>query len=478
MGYIDIRWEETTVGTVEHIRQHSAEAAVKAITRTLEHDPEQHLAKIADLAERIAVNPDHRRIIADMRRYLEPDEDGELVMPMQTLLRGLAQTSPRCRSRILTDALVNSTWQGWTKREAAERTLGFRPPTILLMSPSMRCNLRCKGCYAADYTRDDDLPYEVMDRVLTEAKELGIYSVILLGGEPFIRPDVLDLVAKHADIAFMAFSNGTLITPELAARIAELGNLTVSVSIDGLRPAHDARRGAGVFDRAVRGMAELKAAGVPFGFSSMITSANCEDMIADELMDFLVDQGCLWGWHFLYMPVGEDGDPALMPTPAQRELLRERGAAYIRMHKQVFVMDFWNDAPYVGGCIAGGKYYLHINANGDVEPCIFAHFAVDNIKRTSLKDALGSPLFRAIRARQPYDKNLLRPCMIIDNTTVLRDVVAASGAHPTHPGAERVLSDLAPALDAYSAGYRPIADEAWGGIKDRFEHEEKTAAGA
>lgn len=429
--------------------------------RILGDRPEEQLTRLLDLAGRIATTEDHKQAIATVKKNVEPGEDGELPAPVRTLFRGLRQTAPGIRARLFTNALVNGTWKGRTKRDAALRDLGFRPPSIMLISPTMRCNLHCTGCYAADYTKDDDLPYELMDRVLSEANDLGISNIILLGGEPFVRSDVLDLVAKHDDMAFMAFSNGTLLTESLAHRLAELGNIVVSVSIDGLREAHDARRGDGVFDRAIAGLRNLRAAGVPFGFSSMITSANCEDMIADEFVDMLVDEGCLWGWHFLYMPVGEDADLSLMPTPEQRELLRQRGPQWIRMNKEVFVIDFWNDAPYVGGCIAGGQHYFHINANGDVEPCIFAHFATDNIKDVSLAQALNSPLFQSIRARQPYSDNLLRPCMIIDNTTVLRDVVASSGAYPTHPQAARLLDEFAPGLDEYAESYRRIADVAW-----------------
>lgn len=449
------------MGTTELLRQKSTEYAVKEAMRILGDKPEKQLTRLVDLADRIATAEDHKQVIANVRKYVEPGDDGELPAPVRTALRGLRQTAPDCRARLFTNALVNGTWRGRTKRDAALRDQGFRPPSIMLMSPTMRCNLHCTGCYAADYTKNDDLSYEVMDRVLSEANDLGISNIILLGGEPFVRSDVLDLAARHDDMAFMAFSNGTLLTEPLAHRLAELGNISISVSVDGLKEAHDSRRGDGVFDRAIEGLRHLRAAGVPFGFSSMITSANCEDMIADEFIDMLVDEGCLWGWHFLYMPVGEDADLSLMPTPEQREHLRQRGAQWIRMNKEVFVIDFWNDAPYVGGCIAGGRQYFHVNANGDVEPCIFAHFATDNIKHVPLAQALNSPLFQAIRSRQPYSDNLLRPCMIIDNTDVLRDVVASHGAYPTHPQARRLLDEFAPALDDYAESYRRIADTAW-----------------
>jgi len=117
-----------------------------------------------------------------------------------------------------------------------------------------------------------------------------------------------------------------------------------------------------------------------------------------------------------------------MVTPEQRDLLRRHVMA-TRDTRPIFVLDFWNDGPYVQGCIAGGRRYFHVNAKGDVEPCVYTHIATDNIKEKSLKEALASPLFRHIRSRQPHNPNHLRPCMIIDNPHVMRDVIAKTGAH-------------------------------------------------
>ncbi|MEN6429340.1 MAG: radical SAM protein, partial [Coriobacteriales bacterium] len=395
--------------STESLRRKTEEYAVGEIMGILAGDPEKHIRRLVDLAQHLAIHPEHKQAVATVKAYVDQQLDGDLPAPLRTLARGLRQSSPACRTKLAMNALVNGTWNARATRDRILEEQGFYPPSIMLMSPSMRCNLSCSGCYAAQYTKKDDLPYEVMDRVLREAKELGIFSVILLGGEPLVRPDVVDLIEEHDDMAFMVFTNGTLITPALAERFSAMGNAVFSVSIDGLKRQHEARRGVGTFDRTIQGLRSLREAGVPYGFSTMVTRENCEDVIADEFNDFLVEEGCLWGWHFLYMPVGRDADPSLMPTPEQREMLRQRGAQYIRSRKELFVIDFWNDAPYVGGCIAGARRYFHINANGDVEPCIFAHFATHNIKDVSLAEALSSPFFSDIKSRQPYDDNLLRP---------------------------------------------------------------------
>jgi MoaA/NifB/PqqE/SkfB family radical SAM enzyme len=133
----------------------------------------------------------------------------------------------------------------------------------------------------------------------------------------------------------------------------------------------------------------------------------------------------------------------------------------LRDNYPIFIADFWNDAPYVGGCIAGGTNYIHINANGDVEPCVFTHVAVDSIYEKSLKEVLGSTLFKTIRSKQPYSENLLTPCMIIDNPHVFRDIVRSCCAYPTHDGAEDVLIKIKDDLDDYGRRVRALYDPIW-----------------
>jgi hypothetical protein len=127
----------------------------------------------------------------------------------------------------------------------------------------------------------------------------------------------------------------------------------------------------------------------------------------------------------------------------------------------MLMIDFWNDGPMISGCLAGGRKYLHVNANGDIEPCVFCHYAVDNIRSTSLKDALKSPLFRKIRERQGEHDNLLAPCMLIDHPEVGREFFSSEGVYPTHEGADAIFTELADKLDRYSRSYGEIADQAW-----------------
>ncbi|HVP57899.1 MAG TPA: SPASM domain-containing protein, partial [bacterium] len=183
---------------------------------------------------------------------------------------------------------------------------------------------------------------------------------------------------------------------------------------------------------------------------------------SDAFIDEWVKRGCFLGWVFTYIPIGRKPDISLMPKPEQRLKVGQRVREF-RATRPIFIADFWNDGDYVGGCIAGGRRYLHINCHGDVEPCVFCHFAVDNIKQKSLKDVLNSALFKSIKSKQPFNQDHRMPCMLIDNPQILRDVVRETGARPTHPGAETLVTTLAGDLDRYSASLREHvkrADEA------------------
>jgi MoaA/NifB/PqqE/SkfB family radical SAM enzyme len=450
------------VAGVGRLKQRSTEIALGEMLRLLSSNPEKNLIRMSRLAETLGTSEYQRHNARVWREYFEKAlEQDPPPVAMQLLLRAIHSTSSRYLSRTVSNLLVNSLWQGGARRSAWERANEAKAPFIILMSPTMRCNLNCMGCYAGEYDQEDDLPMEVVDRIVSEGRELGIYAYTLLGGEPFIREDVLDLFERNSDCDFLVFSNGSLIDQTMASRLAKAANVAICFSIDGCEASNDARRGAGALRRTERAMALLRERKIPFGFSTMVTAQNYLEATSDEFCDYLIGQGCLFGFHFLYMPVGADPDLDLMPTAEMREHLRVNGAERIRREKPLFVMDFWNDAPHVGGCIAGGRAYMHITSAGDVEPCIFTHFAVDNIKEKPLAEVLKSPFFRAIQTRQPFSDNLLRPCMLIDEPHVIRNIVSSTGAKETHPGAEELITTLAEAIDAYSAEFKTIADAAW-----------------
>ncbi|MDT8284413.1 MAG: SPASM domain-containing protein, partial [Thermovirgaceae bacterium] len=207
----------------------------------------------------------------------------------------------------------------------------------------------------------------------------------------------------------------------------------------------------------------LDSNGVLFGFSATYTRNSAPYLASDQFIETMMDLGCKAGWFFQYIPTGGDPDLGYMATPGQRLDLHRKVMQW-RNTLPIFLGDFWNDGPYVDGCMAAGERFFHIISNGDVEPCVFAHFAVDNIRDKTLVDVIRSPFFQDIREAQPYDDDdLLCPCMIIDHPHVLRDAVARHGARPTHPGSERIVRELAPGLDRYAEEVHKCFDPLWQG---------------
>lgn len=160
------------------------------------------------------------------------------------------------------------------------------------------------------------------------------------------------------------------------------------------------------------------------------------------------------------MPVGNDAAPELMPNPEQRKAVYERIRAF-RSSKPIFSLDFQNDAEYIGGCIAGGRYYLHINAAGDVDPCVFIHYSNANIHEVSLLDALKSPIFQAYRKGQPFNDNMLRPCPMLENPECLPKMVKETGAHSTDPQSPEDVQHLCDKCKPYAEAWTKMADKLW-----------------
>ncbi|AER66349.1 Radical SAM domain protein [Thermovirga lienii DSM 17291] len=429
---------------------------VERIVRTVESGDERKLANLFDLLSKLAPARYFREGFAQLAQMARENH------PFVGVFRRVfTELNESCRKKAILNFMVNFIILGRAIRERKEQELGIHIPNFMVISPTMRCNLHCKGCYASAYSKEDDLPLEVVDRVIREGKELGMYFYTFSGGECFVRPELLDLWEKHDDCYFQVYTNGTLLDEALTDRLARMGNVAPMVSVEGSKEETDYRRGPGTYEKVMEVFDRLRRKGILYGFSATFTKSSAQSILKDEFIERMLDKGCKVGWFFQYIPTGNKPDLDYMATPEQRAALHEKVEEW-RNKYPIFLGDFWNDGPYVDGCMAGGQRYLHIISSGDVEPCVFVHFAVDNIKEKSLVDVLQSDFFKAIREAQPYeDDNLLCPCLIIDHPQVLRELVERYGARPTHPGSEALLKDLAPGLDRYSERIKSIYGPLW-----------------
>jgi MoaA/NifB/PqqE/SkfB family radical SAM enzyme len=417
---------------------------------------EQALSSNIPMVQRFTRKALDQHIDREVKK-LSPPKRAFMKRLMTYGIRTIQGASKNCRRKMVENFIVNYMLFRHVKAREFEAEHGFRPPQLMVISPTMRCNLKCYGCYAGCYTKKDDLPFEVFNRVIEEGKEMGIHFIVISGGEPFINPDLFPTLERQHDVYFQIYTNGTLIDEKTADELARVGNAMPVISVEGFEQWTDERRGKGTFQKIMTAMRNMRERGVPFGISVTVTRENNELVVGEDFVRFWYEQGAWLGWYFNYVPIGTEPDMSLMPTAEQRRW-RRREFERVRTRVPMLVSDFWNDGPLTGGCMAGGRIYLHINCKGDVEPCVFVHFAVDNIKDKSLVECLKSPFFTRIRQGIPYDGNLSRPCMIVDHPEVLREHVAQTGAVPTHPGADSVTTVLADELDKYAAEYDRICE--------------------
>lgn len=384
--------------------------------------------------------------------------------------------------------VLNLMAEGANTRENTEtpKTLfkkehGINPPSFMVVSPGKACNLQCTGCYANAGADAEKLDWNVFDRVLTEARERwGIRFMVISGGEPLAYHSegkgILDAVEKHPDMLFMMYTNGTLITDEVAKRMAELGNISPAISVEGWRERTDERRGKGVFDKALVAMQRLRKAGVPFGMSITATKNNAEELMSDEFMDFFFqEQGALYSWIFHYMPIGRSFTLDLMPTPQQRLHMWKRSWELIDQ-KHYFLADFWNHGTLTSGCLAAGQYhgggYLYIDWNGAITPCVFVPYSPANIRDIyaqggNLDNVWKTPFFSGIRKWQgEYTKengNWMAPCINRDHHKVLHQLIIETEPDPTDDNAEKALldPDYGRGLEAYDQAYAALTEPIW-----------------
>lgn len=431
--------------------------AINRILGYVSDKPMERLPKIIDIAEKIdRGGPNAHHIRAIRRAVLDKDSNWHLAVE-----KLFTEVDSRIVKKMVECFLINANLVGSPISKRMQEQHDCNIPWAILMDPTSACNLSCTGCWAAQYGGKSNLSYEMLDSICRQGKALGVYFYILSGGEPLVRKtDIIQLCETHDDCYFFAFTNGTLVDEQLCKDMLRAGNFALAFSIEGDERATDSRRGHGTYRKVIEAMARMKAYRLLYGYSTCYTSVNTESIGSDDFVDDMIERGCRFAWNFTYMPLGKDAVPDLLATPEQRAYMYRR-VREIRAAKPLFAMDFWNDGEFVGGCIAGGRSYLHINAAGDVEPCAFVHYSNVNIHDVTLLDALKSPLFQAYRRRQPFNDNMLRPCPILDNPQAIRDMVRESGARSTEMEAPEDVVSLTAKTDDIAKRWAKKADRLW-----------------
>ena len=429
--------------------------AVNQALKYIEGDPKENLPKLMELVDKFSPDGWYEAQRSAIRTTIEEKNNW-----YQLVLR-LYELAPGVRKAFFQNFLFNASFKGGATQHEMREKHGCNIPWAILLDPTSACNLHCTGCWAAEYGNRLNLSLETIDSIIRQGKELGTYMYIYTGGEPTVRKaDLFKLCEMHPDCMFLAFTNGTPIDEAFCQEMLRVKNFVPAISLEGFEEANDSRRGKGIYNKVANAMRLLKEHGLAFGISTCYTSVNYKDITSEKFFDYMIDSGALFAWFFHYMPVGNGAAVELLPTPEQRTHVYNKIREY-RSTKALFTMDFQNDAEYVGGCIAGGRNYLHINAKGDVEPCVFIHYSNCNIHYVTLLEALKSPLFMAYKEGQPFNDNMLRPCPMLENPEKLRAMVKATGAVSTDYESPEDVDHLCDKTTPYAANWTPKADELW-----------------
>ncbi len=445
---------------MEHPVVHfAAQKALHRVLKYIDKAPEENLLKILNIAERyFKMFPAEN--FTKMKAAVN-DKDNVYVALAKNILndvdRGLVES-------LFISMGVHAGYFGTKTVRANRDKYNCNIPFTILFDPTSACNLSCKGCWAAEYGHSMQLSLDEMRSIVKQGKELGTHFYMLTGGEPLIRKaDIITLAWENPECVFLIYTNATLVDKKLCDDIKRCGNITLALSIEGDECSNDNRRGEGAYKTTMQAMELLKSEKLLFGISVCYTSENVSYVTSDEFIDKMVESGVKYAFYFNYMPVGKNAVKELIPTPTQRKYMYLWMKKMRNSHtgKPLFVMDFQDDGEYVGGCIAGGRNYFHINSNGDIEPCVFVHYSDSNIRQDTLFEALNKPLFMAYRKGQPFNDNHLMPCPMLENPHILREIINSTGARSTDFVEKETVEELCGKCEDFSKAWAPVAKDLW-----------------
>ena len=449
------------LGSLTHKAQRAAVSAlIDTLLKQRDKDRTKTYLQLIDLAEQFWGKGFSKESYEKFRAAVQ-DPDNRWVKFIDSILD---ETDPHVAKTALMNLGYEAFFRGTKMIRKNREIYHCNIPWLILFDPTSACNMHCVGCWSGTYGHKHNLSFEDMDKIITQGKELGVYLYMLTGGEPLVKKkEILQLAEKHNDVELSIYTNSTLIDEEFCKEVVRLGNITFQLSIEGTPETNDARRGEGHYEAVMKAMDLMKKYGILFGTSICYTSANIEAVTDEKFIRMLADKGARFGFFFHYMPVGNNAAPELLPSVEQRKYMIKKIRSYRSSDCDInfYPMDFQNDGEYVGGCIAGGRNYFHINSAGDAEPCVFIHYSNANIHDSSILEILQSPLFMAYHHGQPFNNNHLRPCPMLENPELLKKMVHETNAKSTDLESPETVEHLCDKCKTYADNWQPSAEEIW-----------------
>ncbi len=304
-----------------------------------------------------------------------------------------------------------------SKRRLELEEEGLHVPGFLIASITSSCNLHCAGCYSrctegtVDAPPVKQLTGEDWNRIFEEANDLGISFIMLAGGEPMLRRDVIEAAAQKKNIIFPVFTNGTFINDKYFKMLDDNRNLVPVLSIEGGRNITDERRGKGIYDILMKNMDKFREKGLIFGASITVTTENIKEVTSPGFLDTLFDKGCKLVIYVEFVPVTEEAQH-LAPGEAERAYMEQAMDSLRQTYPETVLLSFPGDELAMGGCMVAGREFFHINSHGGAEPCPFSPYSDINVKETSLREAIASPFFQKLKDEGVLSEEHVGGCVL------------------------------------------------------------------
>jgi len=400
------------------------------------------------------------RSTADRRPTTRPGTPSVRCMYFRLATRALLETDKRLVWKLLWNLGVKGV-RSVSKHKKRLRRGEFFPP-FLYVSIINSCNLRCQGCWVDVAAKQQKIDLDAMDRLIAEAKEMGNVFFGIVGGEPFLHPEILEIFRRHPDCYFQVFTNGHFITGEVAKELRRAGNVSPLISVEGTEIVSDERRGRpGVLSKTMAGLHACLDNKLLTGVCTSLCQTNIDDLLTEEWIDRLIELGVFYTWFHVYRPMGPDANPELSLTREQQRRARQF-VVDTRATKPIVVIDAYFDGEGRALCPAANGISHHINPWGDIEPCPIVQFSKESIHDASrsLRDKFVDSEF--LHDFRRLAQSTTRGCIVLERPDLLTALVEKHGAKDA-TARRTALAELA-AMEVRPSQYSPgdeIRERSW-----------------